>query len=119
MYFDDEVEQRPEFRLHSTEFSPCPGISIIETPGHTAGHVSVFVELDQGSPILLAGDAADLAENIDDEIAPGLCYRDDPLPAIESIRKLKTMAKSAGAVLWPNHDLEFYRRLKPFPEPYA
>ncbi len=27
-------------------------------------------------PILLAGDAADLSENLDEEIAPGLCYRD-------------------------------------------
>ena len=95
-----------------------PGVSVIESPGHTAGHVSVLLELEHGAPVLLAGDAADLTENLEHEIAPGLCYRDDPEPAIASIRKLKQLARSTGAALWPNHDFEFYRALKPFPDCY-
>ena len=118
VYFADEVELPRQLRLHANEYSPCSGVTVFETPGHTAGHVSVYVELSEGAPIVLAGDAADLMENLDDEIAPGLCYRDDPAPALRSLRCLKERAKSSGAELWPNHDIEFFRRMRAFPEPY-
>ena len=86
----------------------------METPGHTAGHVSVLVEQSRGA-VLLAGDAADLTENLNDEVAPGLCHNDDPTLAVASIRKLKEVARATGASLWPNHDLTFFRALPPFP----
>ena len=117
LYFADEVEHS-HFRPQSAEFEVCPGVRVIETFGHTLGHVSVWVELASGPPILLAGDAADLLENLDEEVAPGLCHEDDPAPALASIHKLKGLARSEGAWLWPNHDIEFYRRLKPFPVHY-
>lgn len=69
-------------------------------------------------PIIRAGDAADLQENIDDEIAPGLCWNDNANIAIESICKLKEIALETGAQLWPNHDIEFYQRCHPFPIHY-
>jgi N-acyl homoserine lactone hydrolase len=118
LYFADEVQRTPRFRLHPGDFAPCPGVRVIETFGHTLGHVSVYIELADGPPILLAGDAADLSENIDHEIAPGLCHNDDPEPAIASIRKLKALAESEGAWLWPNHDLQFFRTLRAFPASY-
>jgi N-acyl homoserine lactone hydrolase len=118
-YFSDEIPDAFRLRLFDSDFIPCPGVNVLETPGHTAGHVSVLVELPNGAPILLAGDAADLMENLDQEIAPGLCYRDDPEPALESIRKLKTLAASERASLWPNHDIAFFRQLQPFPTPYV
>lgn len=118
VYFADEIEGLAHAHVHDTDFSLYPGITALETPGHTAGHVSVLVELEHGAPILLAGDAADLRENLDRELAPGLCYRDDPEPALASIRKLKRTAASERAALWPNHDLEFFRSLRPFPSAY-
>ena len=118
-YFAGEISPRPNWRAHPESFSPVPGVTAIETPGHTRGHLSVFVELEQGRPILLAGDAADLTENLEHEIAPGLCYRDDPEPALASIRELKALAAREGAELWPNHDIEFFRRAKRFPESYG
>jgi len=117
VYFADEVRTPARYSIHTGPFTLYPGLSALETPGHTAGHLSVLVECESG-PILLAGDAADLSENIDEEIAPGLCHRDDPEPAIASIRALKHAAKSSGAALWPNHDMAFYRTLKPFPAWY-
>ena len=68
----------------------------METPGHTAGHVSVLVEQSRGA-LLLAGDAANLTENLNDEVAPGLCHNDDPTLAFASIRKLKEVARATGA----------------------
>ena len=83
-------------------------IEVIATPGHTAGHMSLFVELQKGPPVLLCGDAADLTENIEHEIAPGLCWREREDLALGSIRKLKTLGRETGASLWPNHDLAFW-----------
>jgi N-acyl homoserine lactone hydrolase len=117
-YFDDETLPSAHFRLHTADFSPCPGVTLTETPGHTAGHFSVLLEFEHGQPVLLAGDAADLSENLEHEIAPGLCYRDDPELALRSIRKLKQLAQSTGATLWPNHDLAFFQAQKPFPQSY-
>ena len=75
-----------------------------------------MIELPHGAPVILAGDAADLQENLDDEIAPGTCWRDRDDMAVDSIRKLKQIAGETGADLWPNHDMAFWRTLKRFPE---
>ena len=96
-----------------------PGVRAIESPGHTAGHMSLWIELPQGAPIVITGDAADLRENLDDEIAPGLCWPDRADLALASIRKLKRLAVVDGAELWPNHDMAFYRSRKSFPACYA
>lgn len=117
-YFKDDFNGDYRWRLQAEEYTLVPGVEAIESPGHTAGHMSMLIELPNGPPIILAGDAADLQENIIDEIAPGLCWcnRDDM--AIESIRKLKHIARQTGAQLWPNHDIEFYRQCHPFPMHY-
>lgn len=112
----DDAGQPLQFKLHEGEYSVVPGVEAIATPGHTAGHMSMWVNLPKGPPILLAGDAADLQENIDDEVAPGGLWRNQEQLAIDSIRKLKQLARETGASLWPNHDLAFYKSLAPFPQ---
>jgi N-acyl homoserine lactone hydrolase len=107
-----------QFRLHQGEYAVVPGVEAIATPGHTAGHMSMWIELPQGRPVLLAGDAADLQENLDDEVAPGNCWQGRVDEAVTSIRKLKELARRTGATIWPNHDMAFYRGLRPFPRPY-
>ncbi|MFT6590000.1 MAG: N-acyl homoserine lactone hydrolase [Rhodoferax sp.] len=111
----DDAGTPLQFRLQHGEYSLVPGVSAIATPGHTAGHMSMLIELPKGSPVLLAGDAADLQENIDNEIAPGGLWRQQEQLAIQSIRKLKALAAETGAQLWPNHDMAFYKNLPVFP----
>jgi N-acyl homoserine lactone hydrolase len=91
-------------------------VRAIETPGHTAGHMSMLIELPKGAPILLCGDAADLQENLEKEIVPGLCWQDREDMALQSIRKLKHLAKETGAELWPNHDIKFFESKNRFPQ---
>ncbi|MBF0255273.1 MAG: N-acyl homoserine lactonase family protein [Gammaproteobacteria bacterium] len=98
------------------EYALAPGVEAIETPGHTAGHMSMLIELPTGAPILLAGDAADLTENLVDEVPPGLCWRDREDLARASIRKLKRLAEEMGAELWPNHDMAFFLARNRFPD---
>ena len=109
-YFTDDFAGDYRWALQSGEYELVPGVNALETPGHTAGHFSLLVERPNSHPILIAGDAADLQENLDDEIAPGLCWQDREDLALASIRKLKQVGAAASAMIWPNHDMAFYRR---------
>ncbi len=113
--FADELAGAEAWRLTTGEYTVSPGVQAIATPGHTAGHMSLFIELPRGAPVILCGDAADLRENLTEEIAPGLCWQDDEALAIASIRRLNTLAREQGADLWPNHDSASYRAWPQFP----
>ena len=117
-YFADDFAGDYRWRPTDTEYDLLPGVRAIESPGHTAGHMSLWIELPKGAPILLCGDAADLSENLEREIAPGLCWQEHDDLALASIRKLKQLARTTGAELWPNHDLAFFRTRRPFPRFY-
>lgn len=114
--FADDLVGVDTWKVQQGEYELVPGVRAIASPGHTAGHMSLFVELPKGPPLILCGDAADLTENLDQEIAPGLCWQDREDEALASIRKLKALGRQEGAQLWPNHDLAFWRKLRRFPE---
>ncbi len=114
--FPDELREADNWRIHASEYQVAPGVHAIATPGHTAGHMSLFIELQKGQPVILCGDAADLGENLFDEIAPGYCWRDNDTLALASIRKLKMLACEENAQLWPNHDMDFFQKLPSFPD---
>jgi N-acyl homoserine lactone hydrolase len=113
--FPDEISGAERWRVQTGEYAVAPGILALNTPGHTAGHMSLLIELPRGAPVILCGDAADLQENLDDEVAPGYCWRDNVDLALGSIRKLKDLARVERAQLWPNHDFAFFRSLPQFP----
>jgi N-acyl homoserine lactone hydrolase len=113
--FEDEIVNASGWHVQSGEYTVSAEVHAITTPGHTAGHMSLLIELPKGKPVLLCGDAADLTENLSDEIAPGYCWQDNEALALASIRKLKAIAQAEKAELWPNHDFEFFRGLPTFP----
>ncbi len=47
-----------KFELLDGDAEVLPGLSVITTPGHTAGHQCVVVQAGDGAPDLLIGDAA-------------------------------------------------------------
>jgi N-acyl homoserine lactone hydrolase len=114
VFADDLVDDAGaplQFRLQRGEYTVVPGVQAIATPGHTAGHMSMWIEMPKGPPVLLCGDAADLQENLDDEVAPGTLWQGREQQALDSIRKLKALAAQTGGQLWPNHDMAFLRAL--------
>lgn len=113
--FADELAHSDQWRIQTGEYEVAPGVQAITTPGHTAGHMSLLVHLPKGRPVILCGDAADLCENLTDEIAPGCCWQNNVEQALISIRKLKSVAHTENAQLWPNHDMTFFRTLPEFP----
>ena len=113
--FADELREAEKWRIQAGEYWVAPGVHAVATPGHTAGHMSLFIELQKGQPVILCGDAADLGENLSEEIAPGYCWQDNDILALASIRKLKALAGRENAQLWPNHDMDFFQKLPNFP----
>lgn len=113
--FQDEIANANQWQVKQGEYQVTTGVRAITTPGHSAGHMSLMIELPKGAPVILCGDAADLTENLTNEIAPGYCWQDNEALAIQSIRKLNALAVSEKAELWPNHDFSFFHRQAVFP----
>ncbi len=89
---------------------------IVPTPGHTPGHQSVLIKLSNHKPVLIAGDVAPLADNVEKEIRPGVAT--DPYAALYSIQSLKAVASFFDAEIWYGHDPEFYSNCRVAPECY-
>jgi N-acyl homoserine lactone hydrolase len=107
----DYDDPRIDWRLADGDTTIAGGVRALATPGHTPGHQSFVIRLDSaatreyGAPgFVLAFDAADLQRNLDEEIAPGGLINHTPEEAVESIRRLKSIAARHGYPVIPGHD---------------
>jgi N-acyl homoserine lactone hydrolase len=94
----------PTIRWHQVEgdWEVVPGLTMIDTRGHTEGHQSAVVELPNSGTIVLPFDAGDLQENFDDEILPGESVDDEA--AMAAIRRMKAIVADSGGRLILFHD---------------
>ncbi len=102
--FDDP---RIDWRLADGDAELAPGVTALSTPGHTPGHQSFAVELDAsvgGGGFVFAFDAADLTENLEQELPVGSAIGVEPEASVEPIRRLKRVAAARGLRLVPGHD---------------
>ena len=93
------------------------GIWLFETPGHTAGHYSMMVEMDGGPSMIFAGDAVYTFETLEREIIGG--FHLDPTASVDSIRRLKRLAKVHEAEIYPSHEMEPFADWRKAPEYYG
>jgi N-acyl homoserine lactone hydrolase len=77
-------------------------LTILSTPGHTAGHQSLLVHLSRTGYVLLTGDAAHFQANFDNRLVPG--FNADREKSIASMDKLARVAADKHAQIWINHD---------------
>lgn len=85
----------------------APGVNAIFTPGHTTGHMSFRVDLEQSGSWVLTGDATDLGQNLLDRVPCGSCAGgapEDERNAVESLERLLEIGKTSNVRLVPGHD---------------
>src|SRR5215218_3645103 len=88
-------------------------VVIFATPGHTPGHQSLLVRLED-SPLILAADAAYMTRNIELRRLPATYWHADRM--VESWELLERMAERNGADIWVTHDIDFAERRKMAPD---
>jgi N-acyl homoserine lactone hydrolase len=82
------------FELLDGDAEILPGLAVIATPGHTAGHQSVVVQSADGTPDLLIGDAAYTPRQYSgppgEELPPG--QASDLAAWQDSLRRIRSMS---------------------------
>ena len=76
------------------------GVSVIETPGHTIGHLAVLLEVD-GEKVLVAGDALPDGGSVRRGLPFNVFW--DVNDASESVEKMLEVS----SVFYPGHDRPF------------
>lgn len=104
------------WRLLDGDTELAPGLTALRTDGHTPGHQSLYVELPDGGPVILAADACYWREHLERERVPGVVW--NPSLAEHSIRRLRTLARLTGATVFPGHDPEFWTTVRQPPDAY-
>ena len=77
-------------------------ITVIATPGHTAGHQSLLVKLPKTGAVLLSGDAVHFKDNWDSRRVPSINFNAEQTSA--SMQKIADIIAREKAQLWINHD---------------
>jgi N-acyl homoserine lactone hydrolase len=87
------------------------------TPGHTAGHLSFEVHLPSGAAFLLAIDAANTIDHLNETQSPAFVLSAGE--AVRSVRRLRRLAWRSQAEVVPGHDPAHWPKFKLAPEHYA
>src|SRR4051812_21440962 len=105
------------YRVIDGDTELLPGLSLIESSGHTPGHQSVLLQLQETGSVLLAIDAVPLARlfTIERKAWP---FDDNEEHLIASTQKLLDLAEREGAVVIFGHDGEQWKSLKKAPDFY-
>lgn len=85
-------------------------ITLVPTPGHCPGHLSVIVRNDDESTYFLAGDAIYTEEYFRQGMITGLTSQ--PEVAEDSCRRIREFCTQAPVVLLPSHDPHTIQRLQ-------
>jgi 4-pyridoxolactonase len=85
------------------EYEVLPGITLIETPGHSVGHVSAIIQPGgQTAPLVFPFDVAWTKHNLVDRVMMGL--HSDPLELLDSMNRIENTAMKIGGQIFYSHD---------------
>lgn len=92
----------PKFETFTGDQELAKGLWLFETPGHTAGHYSMMVELSNRRPMLFTADACYSQKNMDMMCISS--FHLDPVASLNSMNRLKELAEKHDAELFYSHD---------------
>lgn len=94
----------------SAPLTPDGRVTVVATPGHTPGHVSVVCVDDDGRHVLLAGDATDTLEQLHarrpDAVGP------KPAVHVATLDRILAHAAQHPTIYLPSHDPDSAGRLR-------
>lgn len=105
---------RADYHPITGETRLAQGITLIPTPGHTPGHLSLALALADGRQVILAADALNRAS----EPAEGYADAMDPTTAERSGSALLALAAATGATLIYGHEPAQWPLLPKAPQPW-
>lgn len=91
-------------------------VQFIATPGHTPGHQSLCVKLEQMGTIIISGDISYYEENFRNKGIP--TYNSNHAQSLESIQKIERWVYEHQAQLWIQHDKDQFEKLRLSPSFY-
>ena len=86
------------------------------TPGHTPGHMSIEVTLPSGAVFLLAADAANTLDHLEERALPA--FNVSVEDATNSVRRLRRLGWRSQATIVGGHDPQQWPTLRHAPEYY-
>lgn len=89
-------------------------IEVVPTPGHSPGHQSMVVELEDEGTVILGGDVANLQAGFEQNLPASFTWSLDD--AVESMQKIRQEREASDADLYLHHDRDDQSR---FPDPPA
>ena len=92
----------PKFETVTGDQEIAKGLWLFETPGHTAGHYSLMVEVANRRPLLFTADACYSQKNMDMMCISS--FHLDPTASVQSMVRLKELAEQHDAELFYSHD---------------
>ncbi len=116
-FFDQRPMDWPDapYVLIDGDTGLCDGLTLIPTPGHTAGHLSVLIALTGTGPVILTGDAINRPSEPDE----GYPDARDPALAAQSGDRLLALHEKLGAMLIYGHCPVQWQALRKAPEFYG
>jgi N-acyl homoserine lactone hydrolase len=92
-------------------------VRLLETPGHSAGHMSVLVSLPETGPVLLTADASDNRAQWEGRMHPRAFFSREQGAA--SIERLHGVAEETGALVVFGHDPRNWSGIRHAPDRYT
>lgn len=102
--------------LNGYDYELVPGVTLIDTPGHSSGHLSVVVKLGSQQPMVFPIDVAWTKENLEHRRLMGL--HTDPQELLHSMMKIQNIAEKVGGKIFYSHDPEEYKTYLKAPDCY-
>jgi len=107
----------PKYETVTGDQEIAKGLWLFETPGHTAGHISMMVELANRRPMLFTADACYSQKNMDMMCISS--FHLDPVASLDSMKRLKQLAEKYDAELFYSHDPDSFGTYIQAPGYYA